>query len=512
MSVTFSISSSAVREWMSEKADGSGEKEDGNNDYAGAKITWSGTDGVSGEKQIKTTGIGASYWFGMGAGYWWGFEAEGLLGYMGFGYDGIETTEQVTVDIPVKLGETYTFTFDWTKRPSVKGYEIRAGALLSSTNCVLVRSEDTAKGWRESTIRGNKAWYVPPGDDNLFMGRVGGFYYDGTWVDDLLEAYVYPATKVESGSLKTWQIMVPKATLTKDPDLFFAVCAYTDWFDDVGWELEPACTAEIKADYKPDTLPEDFKNEVWIDVEFKKTTNASPGRVTAITEGSVWKYTGYVEAPSDLHPVASRMLYYAEAEGINISPRKYELTVKSVFDWLTSPTGPSQNPSDSTARTHQHGPKATPHVPNADDYKNAYRYIRWKYGFLNSIKPSGCAMAARFNNDNDPQIAMQDQFWVYFPTPVKAVAAVHPITGNLTMGLGAFRPTENICASIICHELVHTTQHIELTQPIASWNRNEKQAYQWQLDTKALTGIDENGPVHEGYRQEIATFVEKYSK
>ncbi|MCX6908418.1 MAG: hypothetical protein NTY01_10290, partial [Verrucomicrobia bacterium] len=180
MTVHIKLTSAAVREWMAEGNDGSG-------DYAGAKLKWTGTDGVSDEKEIKTDGIGASDWE----------------------YPNIpdSTLKETDVNIPVKPGETYSFTFEWTKRPSVPGYEISANVSMNSTNCLLARSEDKRKSWGASTIRSGSGWSPPDG------AVTTGYFYDYYESNLIVPIYVYPDEEDKSGPEKAWQIKVVRTQL-----------------------------------------------------------------------------------------------------------------------------------------------------------------------------------------------------------------------------------------------------------------------------------------------------------
>ncbi len=181
ITVSFWVSSIAVSEWGA-----------GNGQHAKGKLTCKGSDGgVVVEREVQTDDIGACTWTDPGP-------AGG-------------TSTNVSFDIPVRPGETYKFTFEWTERPAVDGYDIDAGVDLGSTNCFLWRQEDISKDWGESTICWG--WGSPTEEEYVVT------HYE----DDIpnSETYVYPGTQAPYGDENTWTITVCKHPEVKIEQLCF---------------------------------------------------------------------------------------------------------------------------------------------------------------------------------------------------------------------------------------------------------------------------------------------------
>lgn len=172
-----------------------------------------------------------------------------------------------------------------------------------------------------------------------------------------------------------------------------------------------------------------------------------------------WTYTAWQESSTYIWPKEVRVYFRVSVNGQPFGTNSFSLKVQPVFDWL--------------ARFKKQRPCA-------------YDFVRWKYAAVLATTggqfigtPTFAPTAAIQCGDvDDANACLQDGKWVTFST-------------------GAF-VDENALASTIGHELTHT---------IAGGNSEECEAYTWEVNNSAQTGInnpyDPHALINARGRQEI---------
>jgi hypothetical protein len=130
--------------------------------------------------------------------------------------------------------------------------------------------------------------------------------------------------------------------------------------------------------------------------------------------------------------------------------------VASVFSLLTTP--------------HQDGPGLALHEPTVQDYENAKDYIVWKYSLSTDLSS---ATSVHY----DPNLTRPGN------TEITVLGAHY-----LTVGTAAFQ-NENILATTLVHEGVHTRQNYRAWPTEADEKADELPAYQIELNDQNRTGL-----------------------
>jgi len=175
----------------------------------------------------------------------------------------------------------------------------------------------------------------------------------------------------------------------------------------------------------------------------------------APVDATKWRYTAFDELQTELCPKAANVPI-AAMQG-NTELARVSIRVLPVHTWWT--TG------------HKHGSQT--HPPDTSDFTNDYNFLRWKYAAV--LGTTGGAFAG------PPTIGPDGSVYCgLWPLGTNGYACTTciPLMGcSLNFGTSTFSASENQAASIIGHELVHTT------------GGNECAAYSWERDASQQTGI-----------------------
>ena len=182
--------------------------------------------------------------------------------------------------------------------------------------------------------------------------------------------------------------------------------------------------------------------------------------------GSEWVYTPFSEPKTEKHPKTLSVVVVPKHKG-RIVGEPVQIEVKAVFAQLTL--------------FHSHAPRSKPHGAQPDDYELAWRYAKWKYGLDTTASTS-----------------------IRYDPKLNTMGITNPgafnIGRNVRLGPTAFA-SENICASVIGHENVHSGQSLA-TLLSSRWA--EPPAYQWEMDNAARLGTDDS------YLAELKAFKRWY--
>jgi hypothetical protein len=161
-----------------------------------------------------------------------------------------------------------------------------------------------------------------------------------------------------------------------------------------------------------------------------------------------WVYTAWEESSAFKRPVKVKVSFRALIDGFVVSTNMLFVNVQPVFNWLAHDKG---------------------------NYACAYNFVRWKYAAV--LNATGGAFNGPPLFSSDPAILCGRDL---------ALGCTQP-NDMVTFASGAF-VSENIAASVIGHELKHTT---------AAGRGSECAAYTWECNNRAATGID--SPADTGY-------------
>ena len=170
---------------------------------------------------------------------------------------------------------------------------------------------------------------------------------------------------------------------------------------------------------------------------------------------TTWQYDAFNEPQSETCPGQVRVWIAAVQGGVELA--RTSIVVRPVHRWLT--TG------------HKHGPGAPMDTgSDTEHFMMNYEFIRWKYaGVLNAIGGGFSSVTIS-----------SDLVVLCPPIPLigePAYACTNSVTNSVVFGRSTFLGSENKAASLIGHELTHTT------------GANECQAYTWEANNAIETGL-----------------------
>lgn len=170
---------------------------------------------------------------------------------------------------------------------------------------------------------------------------------------------------------------------------------------------------------------------------------------------NLWRYFAFDEPQTEKCPELVKVWIAAVYNGIELPGRK-SILVLPVHTWWT--TG------------HKHGPGQPTHPPDVSDFMNAYNHLRWKYAGV--LASTGGVFAT---------VTVSGNVCVRCPPVTGPCVAACTNIGDDTVrfGTSTFTGSENRAASIIGHELVHTT-------PLGT---HECDAYTWEVGNASGTGV-----------------------
>jgi hypothetical protein len=176
-------------------------------------------------------------------------------------------------------------------------------------------------------------------------------------------------------------------------------------------------------------------------------------RINATT----WIYTAFDEPQSELCPEDVPVTIAAKQGTTQVA--SVNVRVRPVHTFWT--------------HAHRHGPAMPLHSPDTADFTNDYDYLRWKYGGV--LATTGGFFTTK---------SISTSFTVNCDGTT-AYACTKPKLEpgwDVEFGTSTFLGSENQAASIIGHELVHTSG----TWPVAT---TECTAYTWELNRSQQTGV-----------------------
>jgi hypothetical protein len=258
-----------------------------------------------------------------------------------------------------------------------------------------------------------------------------------------------------------WGFGNVKIGLDSDPKPNLGISAKSAWPD----QEAATRTATITVKVTPPEDADKVKDRITLEVkELQGNPSYTPtgmGTLTQDTSNKLkWTYEAFEEPQSAKHPEYKSAVIVAKLDGKDVVATM-NLTVHPVFRWLAN------------VAQHQHGPGGAMHRPPVNaDYEQAWRYVTWKYNFI------------------DPDVFNSVQYGGANPSGIRAQTS---LLNNCTLYQGAF-DYENKCASTLGHEAVHTIQDLEQrTIHCNKFYRHpdncEVPAYQWEIDYAQDTGI-----------------------
>ena len=165
-----------------------------------------------------------------------------------------------------------------------------------------------------------------------------------------------------------------------------------------------------------------------------------------------WIYGAFLERKEELCPQGVNVRIAAKAGETELN--RVSVRVLPIHTWWT--------------HQHKHFPGETPHQPDTWDFGNDYDYLFWKY-----------AGAMLTTGGEFSSVAIDTNTCVPCGSDSCTYACTSAVFHSTVFGTNTFRGSENQAASIIGHELMHTT--------IAGFT--ECAAYRWEVDHAGDTGI-----------------------
>ncbi|RMD62885.1 hypothetical protein D6833_06315 [Candidatus Parcubacteria bacterium] len=244
-----------------------------------------------------------------------------------------------------------------------------------------------------------------------------------------------------------------QATLQVDPA---AIPASTTWPGIGDWSF-----AHVSVQWNP---PECQGQLQIVDIEpLAGYVPLDMGTLTRI-DATTWRYDAFTEPQTEKCPRRARV-WIAAIQG-EVELGRIGIVVRPIHEWLT--TG------------HKHGPGQPMHSPDLTHFMMNYDYLRWKYSTVLATT-GGAFSSVSFKNASCVECTIG-----IFNSP--CVAACTDSNNNVVFVTSAFTGTENAAASMIGHELIHTT------------GADECPAYTWEFNNDNLTGIF---PCDPGYLADV---------
>jgi len=175
-------------------------------------------------------------------------------------------------------------------------------------------------------------------------------------------------------------------------------------------------------------------------------------------DNTFWRYTSFDEFQGELCP--GRVKVWLAAVGGTQELQRISLLVLPVHTWWT--TG------------HKHGPGQPTHPPDFNDFANDYNFLRWKYAAVLATTGGAFTTVSISSSSCVP-------CGLGLPPPCVYACTSPNMSGgyDVVFGTSAFTGSENQAASIIGHELVHTTVG----------GSAECTAYRWEAQNCSGTGV-----------------------
>ncbi len=247
------------------------------------------------------------------------------------------------------------------------------------------------------------------------------------------------------------------AVLTRDPSSISATTAWPDMPD--------FSFSEITVEWAPPECEGTLEVvELGLTDGYQPPSNGTLQRINT----TLWRYTAFDEPQNVIHPKTVRVWIGALKGGVELN--REQVQVLTVHNWWITP--------------HQHGPDGQFHAPDVADYTNDYDFIRWKYATV---------LATTGGVFSDVQVSTDFCVTCLGGPCVAACTFCNTARFSAT----AFDRSENGFASTIGHELVHVTA-------VCPWLTSECDAYTWELDHQAQTGIDQDFAYLEDIQQRQA--------
>jgi hypothetical protein len=343
----------------------------------------------------------------------------------------------IDVQLPVVcVGDTITFT--------VSGVRDSGGVKRVDCSAKTWIPEVTPSyTWRITRPDGTK---VPPADQPPGSGSVA------TVVADIPGSYSCTFTATADRECPPAPLTLPLSTVNVQQSAA-ALAA-----DPTAIAAKTACPAIPDYSYSEVTVqwdPPDCEGtlaiaEVVPDDMYLPSGNGTLERIDV----TKWRYTAFDESPDQKHP--KRVVVWIAAKQGNQELARVEVVVRTGFKWWIS--------------GHKHGPGAVMHSPNTADYLNAYAFIRWKYATC--LGTTGGAFSGT------PTINMS--LTIPCGNISSAAACTNWLTDSVEFAASTFTQDENVAASLIGHELVHT---------VGLFGLGECEAYTWEMDHYLCTAI-----------------------
>ena len=238
------------------------------------------------------------------------------------------------------------------------------------------------------------------------------------------------------------------ATLAADPTV---IPAKTGWPSMPPWDISDITVAWDPPDCEGTLEILDFVGD---------SGYTPPNKGTLAPDATKWGYTGFDEPPTELCPKAANVPIAAMRGDTELA--RANVLVRPVHTWWT--------------HGHKHGPGQVMHTPDTNDFTNDYNFLRWKYA--NVLATTGGAFSSVTISGSTYVTCGSVQFAAACTTPV----LTSPGSFKVVFGTYAFLESENRAASIIGHELYHTTG----TWPLPT---NECPAYRWEAEHCDGTGV-----------------------
>ena len=191
-------------------------------------------------------------------------------------------------------------------------------------------------------------------------------------------------------------------------------------------------------------------------------------------EPTKWLYRAFLERQTELCPKGVNVKIAAKQGDTELN--RVSVRVLPIHEWWTN--------------AHQHGAGGQQHPPDQNDFYWDLDYLLWKYG----------GVLATTGGEASYRVSVDTCVWCPFPPCVWACTTWLLQGGyEIFFGTWAFTGSENRAASIIGHELVHTTGAAECP------------AYRWEADHCDATGVCPCDAGEDGYLGNVLDYLRDHS-